>query len=100
MAVVTNMRLPQTMGLECAKPGTDTRQRMFVPFSPSHVSGSFIPSATPDAAVPRNDGQLPVAGAAFGSRTEPAAADRTIFRTGTTSLTLTPSGNHVLRSRK
>ena len=59
-ALVTKIRCPQTIGLECASPAIGVRHRMLAPVSTSHVSGRCIPSATPDAAAPRNDGQLPV----------------------------------------
>ena len=39
---------------------------MFSPFAASQRSGRFCPSATPEARGPRNDGQLPAAGAAAG----------------------------------
>src|SRR5438046_493338 len=58
MALVTNMRLPQTIGLECPSPGIDVFQRTLVDFSTSQVIGLEKPSATPFASLPRNEGQL------------------------------------------
>src|SRR6187549_597441 len=91
------MRLPQTIGLECARPGIGVFQRTLVPFSPSHASGRLVPSAMPRADVPRKEGQLPRALAAFGSVAGLGAAVRTIWRGGIGSLT--PIGRQVLRSR-
>ena len=61
MAVVTNTRSPQTMGLECPRPGIGVFQR--TPFADStfQLAGVEKPSATPLAAGPRNDGQFPIA---------------------------------------
>src|SRR6266536_6622588 len=58
-AVETKTRSPQTIGLETATPGTGVFHRMFSPVAAFHLMavGSF-PSATPDAAGPRNDGQF------------------------------------------
>src|SRR5690349_24273866 len=58
MAVVTKTRSPHTTGLECARPGIGVFHAMLADFSTSQVTGGFIPSATPDACVPRNDGQF------------------------------------------
>ena len=58
IALVTKIRSPQTIGLECASPGTATFQRRFVPVAPFHSSGSFWPSAMPEAEGPRKPGQL------------------------------------------
>ena len=51
------MRSPQTIGLEWARPGISTFQRMFAPVTPLKVSGKSWPSATPEAEGPRNPGQ-------------------------------------------
>jgi hypothetical protein len=58
MAVVTNILLPQTTGLECASPGMGVFHSMFVPLVASQVTGAGLPSATPEAFAPRNDGQF------------------------------------------
>ena len=55
-ADVTNTRSPQTIGLECARPGTRTCQRTLRPAATSHVSGNCWPVATPRSRAPRNDG--------------------------------------------
>src|SRR5215207_2152730 len=64
-ALVTKIRFPQTIGLECASPGIGVRQRIFSPVLAFHWSGRFCPSAIPDACGPRNEGQLPLPGSAF-----------------------------------
>jgi hypothetical protein len=46
IAVVTNTRSPQTIGLECARPGMAVRHRMFSPVRVFQLSGRFCPSAT------------------------------------------------------
>src|SRR5690242_4731846 len=58
IAVITKIWLPQTMGLACDKPGIEVFQSRFCDFSASQVVGGFVPSATPDAFGPRNDGQF------------------------------------------
>src|SRR5882724_5139974 len=58
MAVVTKTLSPQTTGHECASPGIGVFQRMFVPLVASQVVGVGLPSATPEAFGPRNDGQF------------------------------------------
>src|SRR5687767_2284629 len=58
MAVIKKMRSPHTIGLECDKPGIVVFQRMFSPFSAFQVVGGLVPSATPEALVPRNEGQF------------------------------------------
>src|SRR5262245_17547587 len=70
---------------------------MFSPVVTFHVSGSFCPSAIPAARVPRNDGQLPCAGAAAGNAGIFGAAVLVMLRVGTASASST--GRHVLRSR-
>src|SRR6185436_21086783 len=60
IALVTKIVSPDTIGLECARPGTVVFQKMFSPFAGFHVSGRFCFSLTPDASRPRNDGQSPV----------------------------------------
>src|ERR1041384_8821086 len=57
-AVITKILLPQTIGLECERPGIAVFQSTFCDFSKSQVTGGFVPSATPDAFGPRNDGQF------------------------------------------
>src|SRR5712692_7892784 len=57
-AVLTNTRSSQTIGLECASPGIGVFQTMRVPCAASQSTGSFCPSATPDADGPRNEGQF------------------------------------------
>src|ERR1700752_1627380 len=89
------MRLPQTIGLECARPGIVVRQRMFWPVFVFHSSGRFCPSATPDAFGPRNDGQLPVAFAGRDGGRAPAVLTK--FRSGLG--TDSPAGSQVLPSR-
>src|SRR6266851_846434 len=51
------MRSPQTIGLDTATPASGVFQRMFSPVAALHFTGVGEPSATPDAAGPRNDGQ-------------------------------------------
>src|SRR6187200_3041353 len=80
IAVVTNTRLPQTTGLECPSPGSEVRQRMLSPVFTSQLSGRFCLTATPDACVPRNAGQLPAAAPAAASLEERSPAVRTIRR--------------------
>src|SRR6185369_9040090 len=58
MAVITKILLPQTIGLECERPGMLVFQSTFCDFSRSQVLGGFVPSATPDAFGPRNEGQF------------------------------------------
>src|SRR6185503_6159623 len=58
MAVITKIWLSQIIGLECDRPGMLVFQRTFCDFSRSHVVGGFVPSATPDAFGPRNEGQF------------------------------------------
>src|SRR5213592_2276793 len=58
MAVVTKTLSPHTTGHECASPGIGVFQRMFVPLVASQVVGVGLPSATPEAFGPRNDGQF------------------------------------------
>src|SRR5215208_7690850 len=57
MAVITKIWLPETIGLECERPGMMVFQSTLCDFSTSQVIGGFVPSATPDAFGPRNDGQ-------------------------------------------
>src|SRR5436190_5950788 len=58
MAVDTNTRPPHTMGLEIATPAIGVFHNTFSPVSTFHVIGGDEPSATPDAAGPRNIGQF------------------------------------------
>ncbi len=55
-ALVTRTRLPQTIGLECARPGTRAFQRTCCPRAASHAAGNCWSAATPAAPGPRNDG--------------------------------------------
>src|SRR5690349_4329015 len=88
------MRLPQTIGLEWARPGIGVCHRIFSPVLAFHWSGRFCPSAIPDAFGPRNDGHAPAALLAReGGR---ACAVLTKLRTG--FATASPDGNHVLPS--
>src|SRR5713101_2780092 len=57
-AVDTNTRSPHTIGLETATPGTGVFQTTFSPVAAFHFTGVGVPSATPDADGPRNDGQF------------------------------------------
>src|SRR5262249_1273387 len=57
IAVVTNTGSPHTMGLECASPGIGVFQSTFEPFVASQLTGVGLPSPTPDAFGPRNEGQ-------------------------------------------
>src|SRR5690349_21239101 len=51
------MRSPQTIGLECPKPGMDVFQSTFFPESPLHADGGDpLPIPLPEG--PRNWGQL------------------------------------------
>jgi hypothetical protein len=58
MAVVMNMRLSQTTGLECAKPGSRLFHKILTDFSPSHLRGVGTDVDTPEALGPRNCGQF------------------------------------------
>src|SRR5438874_1734951 len=57
-AVDTNTRSPQTIGLDTATPATGVFQRMFSPVEAFHFTAVAVPSATPDADGPRNEGQF------------------------------------------
>ena len=58
-AVDTKTRSPQTIGLETATPANGVFHRMFSPVAAFHLTAvGSLPSATPDAAGPRNDGQF------------------------------------------
>jgi hypothetical protein len=58
-AVDTNTRSPHTIGLDTATPGTGVFQRTFSPLAAFHLTAvGSLPSATPEAAGPRNDGQF------------------------------------------
>src|SRR5262245_32638550 len=57
IAVDTKTRLPQTIGLETATPGTAVFHATFSPVAVFHVTAVGAPSATPAAFVPRNAGQ-------------------------------------------
>src|SRR6267143_1024014 len=57
-AVDTNTRSPHTIGLETDTPGTGVFHKTFSPVAASHFTGVGDPSATPDAAGPRNIGQF------------------------------------------
>src|SRR5262245_1705989 len=52
------MRSPHTTGLEWANPGITVFQMMFVPCLLSQLTGRSVPSATPEAPFPRNEGQF------------------------------------------
>src|SRR5260221_10255483 len=78
-ALVTKTRSPHTTGLECARPGIGVRHRTFSPLAPSQRSGRCCPSATPDARVPRNEGQLPASAVAAGVVSLPGAAALTFL---------------------
>ena len=95
-ALVTNTRSPQTIGLECARPGIGVRQRTCSPVFGFQASGSCWPSATPAACEPRNDAQLPLAGA-NGFAGGRASGVTMICRRGTT--TASDARRHELRSR-
>src|SRR3954471_15063233 len=97
MALVTKTRSPQTIGLECARPGIDVRHRMLSPVVPFHRSGRCWPSATPAAAGPRNDGQLPSLDEGAGSACAGLLLVRTIFRADMARASL--SATHVLSWR-
>src|SRR5258708_29617934 len=56
-AVDTNTRSPHTIGLDTATPGTGVFQRTFSPVAAFHFTAVGVPSATPEADGPRNDGQ-------------------------------------------
>jgi hypothetical protein len=58
IAVITKIWLPQTTGLACDRPGTGVFQITFSALSTSQVVGGLVPSATPDAFGPRNEGQF------------------------------------------
>src|SRR5262245_37956780 len=71
MAVVTYTRSPQTMGLECARPGIAAVHRMFSPVATFHEAGRFWPSTAPDAFGPRKLDQ-------FGSGVAASVAPSTV----------------------
>src|SRR3954469_22949160 len=58
MAVETKTRLPHTMGLETATPPIGVFHATFCPEVASHFTAVGLPSATPDAFGPRNEGQF------------------------------------------
>ena len=55
-AVETNTRSPQTIGLDTATPGTGVFHSTFSPVAVFHFTAVGLPSATPAAFAPRNDG--------------------------------------------
>src|SRR5262245_13961378 len=57
-AVETNTRSPQTIGLDTDTPAIGVFQSTFSPVPGSHFNGVGVPSATPEAAGPRNIGQF------------------------------------------
>src|SRR6266478_652403 len=57
-AVDTKMRSPQTIGLDTETPAIGVFHNTFSPVAASHFTGIGVPSATPDAAGPRNMGQF------------------------------------------
>src|SRR3989442_14623894 len=57
-AVDTNTRSPHTIGLETDSPGPGVFDTTSSPVAASHFTGVGDPSATPDAAGPRNIGQF------------------------------------------
>jgi hypothetical protein len=57
MAVDTKTRSPHTIGLETDRPSIGVFHKMFWPVGAFQVTGVGTPSATPEAFVPRNDGQ-------------------------------------------
>src|ERR1700730_16952562 len=57
-AVDTNTRSPQMIGLDTATPGTGVFQRTFSPVAAFHFTAVGVPSETPEADGPRNDGQF------------------------------------------
>src|SRR6185369_4226614 len=58
-AVVRNMRLPQTIGDECARPSIGTFHLMFL--VGLHSDGRFFSFEMPEPSGPRHCGQLPAA---------------------------------------
>src|SRR5688572_10712590 len=52
------MRPPQTIGLECARPGSAVFHATFLDVATSHWTGGLAVAATPLASVPRNAGQF------------------------------------------
>src|SRR5258705_9891902 len=56
IAVVTKIRLPQTMGEECPRPSIGVFHFMF--FVPFHSVGKFFSAETPCPEGPRHCGQL------------------------------------------
>src|SRR5262245_58329670 len=57
-AADTKTRSPHTIGLDTDTPATGVFHNTFVPAAASQVTGIGEPSATPDAAGPRNIGQF------------------------------------------
>src|SRR5216683_6392044 len=74
-AVDKNTRSLHTIGLDTATPGTGVFQRMFSPVAAFHFTAVGVPSATPDADGPRNDGQF------WADSTAQAAAHATLHAT-------------------
>src|SRR5215213_2449627 len=70
-AVVTNTRLPQTIGDECARPSIEVFHLMF--FVGLHSAGRFFSFEMPEPSGPRHCGQLPAA-ALLAKELRPAAA--------------------------
>src|SRR3954468_5717294 len=56
IAVETNTRLPQTIGLETATPSIGAFHATFSPVVAFHFTAVGLPSAVPAALLPRNDG--------------------------------------------
>src|SRR5262245_61499181 len=81
-AVVTNTRLPHTIGLEWPRPGISTFHATLVPFARSHCTGG-APAPTPRARSPRNDGQFAPTDTALAARTATMAkSERFVMRPG------------------
>src|SRR5688500_7825691 len=72
-AVVTKILLPQTTGLEWARPGIASFQRTFCAAVASHFTGWPGLSTTPVASGPRNCGQF--CGGVFCAGTVPAITE-------------------------
>ena len=60
IAVVTKIRLPQTIGLELAMPGIGVFHLMFLPLATSHSVTARCPSPLPPVASPRRRQVVPL----------------------------------------
>src|SRR6266508_6514655 len=78
IAVDTNTRSPQTMGLETATPGTGVFHATFSPVVAFHFTAVGFPSAVPAALAPRKAGQFCAATDAVPRKTRKTGSRRFI----------------------